>query len=122
MCSSNPYLRRQLSDVASGLCYLHSRDVVHGDLRGVRGYPRSRFVAVLIFGQSNILVDADGHARITDFRLAAVGSEAAPEQTSSDQRVGSQQWSAPEVLEGDPTSKETDIFSLAMVMIEVRRE
>ena len=26
----------QLSDIADGLCYLHSRDVIHGDLKGVR--------------------------------------------------------------------------------------
>jgi len=28
--------RHQLSDVAGGLCFLHSRNIVHGDLKGVR--------------------------------------------------------------------------------------
>ena len=32
---SQAYSRCQLSDVAKGLCYLHSCNVVHGDLKGV---------------------------------------------------------------------------------------
>ena len=33
---------RQLSDVAEGLNYLHHCSVIHGDLKGVRGYSKSR--------------------------------------------------------------------------------
>ena len=32
------YARRQLFDLAKGLCYLHSCNVIHGDLKGVRGF------------------------------------------------------------------------------------
>ena len=119
MCSSYPYQRRKLSDVASGLKYLHSRGVIHGDLKGVRDYSRSRFTATLILYQSNVVVDADGCARIMDFRPAMVILDVDSEQPTSDQHARSRQWSAPEVLEGGATSKATDIFSLAMVMIEV---
>ena len=115
--SSDPYLHRQLSDVASGLLYLHSRDVIHGDLKGVRDYSRSRFTAILIFGQSSVVVDADGHAQIADFRLATVITEVDSERTTE---IG--QWPAPEILDGEPASKATDIFSFAMVMIEVCHE
>ena len=118
-CSSHPYPHHQLSDVASGLYYLHSRDVIHGDLKGVCYFSEFRFIAVLILGQSNVLVDADGHARITAFRPAAIAEDVDSEQTILDQRAGGNQWSAPEVLEGGAASKEADIFSLAMVMIEV---
>jgi len=38
LCLSHAYFRRKLSDVAEGLCYLHSRNMVHGDLKGVRGF------------------------------------------------------------------------------------
>jgi len=76
----------------------------------------------MILGQLNIVVDANGHSRIADFRLATVSSDLNSKRTTSDQRVGSHQWSAPEVLEGGATSKEADIFSFAMVMIEVRHE
>ena len=32
----------QLSDVTKGLCYLHSCNVIHGDLKGVGSYSNSR--------------------------------------------------------------------------------
>ena len=35
---------QQLSDVAEGLCYLHSHDVIHGDLKGVRGFSKSHLI------------------------------------------------------------------------------
>jgi len=38
LCLSHAYSLRQLSDVANGLCYLHSCNVIHGDLKGVRNH------------------------------------------------------------------------------------
>ena len=38
LCLSHTYSRHKLSHVAEGLCYLHSRNIVHGDLKGVRGF------------------------------------------------------------------------------------
>jgi len=92
--------------------------MIHGDLKGVRDYSR-RFITILIPGQSNILVDAEGHARITDFRLATVSSGIDSAQTTSDQSVEGHQQSAAEVLENGTISKEADIFLFAIVMIEV---
>jgi len=73
----------------------------------------------LMLGQSNVVVDADGHARITDFRFATVAADADSEQTTPDKHFESRQWPALEILVGGAASKETDIFSFAMVMIEV---
>ena len=42
---SHAYSSYQLSDVARGLCYLHSCNVVHGDLKGVRNRSKSRLPA-----------------------------------------------------------------------------
>jgi len=75
-------------------------------------------------GQSNVVVDADGHARITDFCFATVVEDTDSEKIASDQHpeieIGC--WSAPEILEDESTSKATDIYSFAMVMIEARHE
>jgi serine/threonine protein kinase len=61
-------------------------------------------------------MDDSGSARITDFGLAQdiVGEVSMAEAQSA-------RWTAPEVLaeKGKP-SKEADVFSLAMVMVEVR--
>ena len=118
MYSSCAYSRPQLFDVAQGLDYLHSHKVIHGVLKGVRDYPRLCFVRILIPGQTNILVDVQGHARIVGFRFAKVTPSEVPGQIVSNQHVGSKQWSAPEVLEDGEMSQKADIFSFAMVMIE----
>jgi serine/threonine protein kinase len=41
------YTRYQLSDIAKGLCYLHSCNIIHGDLKGVRGCSKSRSTPVM---------------------------------------------------------------------------
>ena len=116
-------LSHQLSDVAKGLHFLHSRNVVHGDLRGVRGYSRSCFTLVMTRAQPNILVDTSGHARITDFCLATVTQNLDSMRSASGGPGHTARWTAPEILnEGEAYSREADVFSFAMVMIEVRHE
>ncbi|KAJ7737581.1 kinase-like domain-containing protein [Mycena metata] len=68
-----------LFEVAQGLEYLHSHNIVHGDLRG-----------------SNILVNKDWSACLADFGLSGF-SEGNTGQTSS-KRAGSAYWMAPELL------------------------
>lgn len=69
----------------------------------------------------NILVDQSGRARITDFSLATVDysqcSTCGVVKIYNDTR-----WTAPEVLERTrPLTKEADVFSFAMVVVEVSR-
>lgn len=63
------------------------------------------------------MVDARGHARITDFGLAR--NQAALERTHT-MPGGTARWTAPEILKEEGTlSKGADVFSFAMVMVEV---
>ena len=103
-----------------GLCYLHSRNVIHGDLKGARSFLKSRFTSVLTPDQVNVLVDDSGHARIADSGLATVTQNLDSMWSISIQRGHSARWTAPEVLTGGRYSKEADIFAFAMVVIEVR--
>jgi len=92
-----------LSDVTEGLHFLHSCNIVHGDLKG-----------------QNILVDDTDHARITDFGLAIVAQNEGPTRSASGGRDNSVDWTAPEILSREGMhSKEADIFSFAMVMVEI---
>ena len=116
----------QLWDVANGLHYLHSRNVIHGDLKGV-SHPicHSRFswsqILISVNSKANILIDKDGHARLTDFGLASITrgeySIFSPQESSAENTAT---WAAPEVLRGSPATKEGDVFTFAMVAVEVR--
>jgi len=64
------------------------------------------------------MVDSKSRARITDFGLAR--NHGTAEETSMT-AGGTARWTAPEILQGRGTpSKEADVFSFAMVMVEVR--
>ena len=103
-----------------GLHYLHSRNVVHGYLKGVRAYPELRRVVVLMPIQSNILVDDSGRPRITDFGFATVTHNLDSMWSTTPGHGHTTRWTAPEILtEKGGNSKEADVFSFAMVMLEV---
>jgi len=70
--------------------------------------------------QLNILVDGSGNARIADFGLAKVTQNLDSIRSAPAQHGHTVRWTAPELLNEGTYSKETDIFSFAMVMIEVR--
>ena len=103
-----------------GLCYLHSCNVIHGDLKGVHNHSKSRFTTILTPGQQNILVDNTGTARIVDFGFTTVTQNLDSMQSASCQRGHTLRWAAPEVIDKGAHSKEADVFALAMVTIEVR--
>ena len=73
--------------------------------------------------QPNILVDATRHARITDFGVATATKNPDSIRTASVGRGNPALWTAPEILsEKGKFSREADVFSFAMVMIEVHHE
>ncbi|KAJ6457500.1 kinase-like domain-containing protein [Mycena vitilis] len=77
-----PYAVEILNNVISGLNYLHSVNIVHGDLCG-----------------RNILINELGRASLTDFGLAGL-IESEPTLGSSTQgaRAGSPRWQSPELI------------------------
>ncbi|KAJ6486720.1 hypothetical protein C8R45DRAFT_266801 [Mycena sanguinolenta] len=104
-------VNRLLLEIAQGLDYLHSMNIVHGDLRG-----------------TNILITDDGNACLSDFGLATTIADADSTVgvTSSSNRAGSVRWFAPELIE--PTNfgckkfirtKASDVYAYACVCLEL---
>ena len=111
----------KLSGIADGLNYLHSRNVVHGDVKGVSNRSKAHPTIVLTSRQPNILVDDSGCPRITDFGLAIVAQNQDSIRSAQGEHGHTARWTAPEILNEEGThSKEADLFSFAMVMVEVR--
>ncbi|EMD33439.1 hypothetical protein CERSUDRAFT_57040, partial [Gelatoporia subvermispora B] len=109
--SRNPRNNRikLLQDVANGLAYLHTLDIVHADMKS-----------------ANILVNNEHIACLIDFGIATLSTDAAVAFTSTISTTGTTRWTAPEILNPElvkrSTSKftsECDIYSLSMTMWEV---
>ena len=82
--------------------------------------PTACFTIVLTPGQLNILMGSSDNAVIADFGLATVTQNLDSIRSAPCQHGHTARWTAPELLNEGTYSKETDIFSFAMVMIEVR--
>lgn len=94
--------RKLLVDVATGMTYLHSLNILHGDLKSL-----------------NVLVDGN-RAMITDFGLSKVMWEVGKtNKTTAGGMAGTPGFSAPEVLMGEELKPSADVYAFAMVCYEV---
>jgi len=98
--------------VAEGVAYLHSINLVHGDLKGL-----------------NILVSRDGVPKISDFDHAILSNSTLAFSATTNVGGGTLRYMAPELLlhkeeDGEAASppvmrnKHTDIYALGMTMLE----
>ncbi|CUA78464.1 putative WD repeat-containing protein alr3466 [Nostoc sp, PCC 7120] [Rhizoctonia solani] len=107
------YLRKQPSadryqlciHVALGLDYMHRHSMIHGDLKAI-----------------NVLVSADGTAKLSDFDfsiMSEVGGLVFSETSNS--RLGSLRWAAPELLLAAIPQRSTqcDVYALGMTFLEI---
>ncbi|KAF8123468.1 kinase-like domain-containing protein, partial [Boletus edulis] len=93
--------------IGSGLEYLHSLSVFHGDLHS-----------------GNVLIDEEQNPRIGDFGLSCTIGKLQPglsylQRLSSASNVGAVRWAAPERLKGCKPHPSGDMYSLGCVMLEV---
>jgi tetratricopeptide (TPR) repeat protein len=91
---------RALEQTAAALDYAHARQVIHRDLK-----------------PANILLDADGHAYLSDFGIAKLLS-AANSLTGSG-IVGTPIYMAPEQIQGGAASPAMDIYALGVMAYEL---
>jgi hypothetical protein len=86
--------------VARGLAFAHSQGLVHRDVK-----------------PQNVLLDADGRAKVTDFGIAR--SLDVDGVTITGTVMGTSNYIAPEQARGQPVDEQTDVYSLGCVLYEL---
>ena len=87
-------------EAARGLEYAHRRGFVHRDIK-----------------PANLLFDEEGRLRIADFGLARAIAEAAWTEPSG-VVLGTARYASPEQAQGKAVDGKSDVYSLALVLIE----
>ncbi|CAN6439686.1 unnamed protein product [Victoria cruziana] len=86
-------------DLARGLSYLHSRKIVHRDVK-----------------TENMLLDRTRTLKIADFGVARVEAQNPKDMTGETGTLG---YMAPEVLNGQPYNRRCDVYSFGICLWEI---
>jgi hypothetical protein len=89
-----------LRQLAEALDYAHRCGLVHRDVK-----------------PANVVVDADGHATLTDFGVAWAAQET--RLTTTGAMVGTPRYMSPEQAQGEALDHRTDVYSLGVVAYEM---
>ena len=103
-------LEAYAAQIGSALAFAHTHGVIHGDLKG-----------------SNIIVTLEGGIKLLDFGLGRrIPRGGMAEVTSSclplardGATAGTLPYLAPEVLRGDPTSRQSDVWALGVLLYQM---
>lgn len=86
-------------DLARGLSYLHSKKIVHRDVK-----------------TENMLLDVTRTLKIADFGVARVEAQNPRDMTGNTGTLG---YMAPEVLDGKPYNRKCDVYSFGVCLWEI---
>ncbi|MGW2996800.1 serine/threonine-protein kinase [Streptomyces sp. NPDC001193] len=96
---SAPHVTRLGAEIASALDHVHSRGIVHHDVK-----------------PSNVLLNEAGSPHLADFGLSRMVHDRSLE--SSETLVGTLAYMAPEQFLGEPASTASDIYALGLTLLE----
>ncbi|KAF5782438.1 putative dual-specificity kinase TKL-Pl-4 family [Helianthus annuus] len=86
-------------DLSRGLSYLHSKKIVHRDVK-----------------TENMLLDSNRTLKIADFGVARVEAQNPRDMTGETGTLG---YMAPEVLDGKPYNRKCDVYSFGICLWEI---
>ncbi|HET7273149.1 MAG TPA: protein kinase [Rubrobacter sp.] len=92
-------LARLGDEVCAGLAHAHERGVIHRDIK-----------------PHNILLDENGHAKVTDFGIARALDMTQATRTGS--FLGTALYSSPEQLQGHKVTPKSDVYSLGATLYQ----
>jgi eukaryotic-like serine/threonine-protein kinase len=87
-------------EVARGLTVAHNRNMVHRDIK-----------------PQNVLIDAEGRAKLTDFGISRQLEQDG--MTATGRVLGTTDYVAPEQAMGHPVDQRSDVYSLGVVLYEM---
>jgi serine/threonine-protein kinase len=87
-------------EIARGLTVAHARHMVHRDIK-----------------PQNVLIDAEGRAKLTDFGISRQLEQDG--MTATGRVLGTTDYVAPEQAMGHPVDQRSDIYSLGVVLYEM---
>ena len=88
------------AQIAEGLAAAHAADVIHRDIK-----------------PQNVLIGADGEAKITDFGIAR--GESLTTMTATGVMMGTPHYMAPELVQGERATEQADIYALGCVLYQM---
>ena len=88
-----------MRQILAALAFAHSRNVIHRDIK-----------------PPNIIVAADGMAKLTDFGIARSSGDAT--LTAAGMAVGSLYYMSPEQIQGETADARSDLYSLGVTFYE----
>ena len=88
-----------VTQVLKATRFAHKRGVVHRDIK-----------------PHNVIVDAEGRAKVTDFGIARAG---ASDMTETGSIIGTAQYLSPEQAQGHPVDARSDLYSIGVLLYEL---
>jgi serine/threonine protein kinase len=88
------------ADLIEALDACHQRGLLHRDIK-----------------PENVLVEADGHSKLTDFGLVKWRDRTSI--TMDDEMIGTPSYMSPEMVSGDPVDHRSDLYQAGLVLYEM---